>query len=882
MSNRRRLSVERLEDRTNPASLNEQALATYFTTLTLKDMMEHIDHYSWLANPAAGPLVKSFFNNVYQQSQTTLSMFHSSSGLGAALVKPLAQLNASFAKGVGSLLGFNLSAPSGSTTTTPPPTTSADAGMTNTMPSATSPSWVAQASGLKIWDVKQGTGEAVTAGATINVFYTGWLAADGTKFDSVRSPASPANFNLNNLIQGWQQGIVGMKDGGIRRLYVPAALGYGAAGSPPKVPGNADLIFEIKLISHTNVTTGTPSLSQSSVAVAQPSVAVGGTTLVTLTARNAAGTPLSTGGSTVAFSLGSVSGGQGTFGAVSDNGNGTYTATFTGSTAGINTITATIGGQALTSTAPAITVTAPPGPADLAQTIVAASPASVAVGGTSTVTLTAKDTNGTPLTTGGATVVFSLGNPASGGQGTFGSVTDNGNGTYTAIFTGTTAGTNTITATYNSQAVTSTAPTITVTAGPGPVDLAQTTVAPNPASVAVGGTSTVTLTARDTSGTPLTTGGATVLFGLGNPSSGGQGTFSTVTDNGNGTYTATLTGTTAGTNTITATYNGQAVTSTAPTVTVTAATGGTASPAQSTVAASPASVAVGATSTITLTAKDASGNALTTGGSTVLFGLGSNTGGEGTFGTVADNGNGTYTATFTGTTVGTNTITATIGGQAVTTTAPSIAVTTATTATDLTQSTVAVESDTIQAGEQTSVTLTATDANGDPVTDGGATVVFHLGNGSAGGTFGAVTDNADGTYTATFTGGAAGTNTITATVNGQAITTTAAPITVTPAPVADPAQSFVSLAPDTIAIGEAADVTLTAVDTNGDPLTAGGATVVFKQGTGAGRGTFSSVTDNGDGTYTATYTGTVAGDNTLSATLNGTALSSDPATITVT
>src|SRR4051812_19796492 len=102
MSNRRRLSVERLEDRTNPASLNEQALATYFTTLTLKDMMEHIDHYSWLANPAAGPLVKSFFNNVYQQSQTTLSMFHSSSGLGAALVKPLAQLNASFAKGVGS------------------------------------------------------------------------------------------------------------------------------------------------------------------------------------------------------------------------------------------------------------------------------------------------------------------------------------------------------------------------------------------------------------------------------------------------------------------------------------------------------------------------------------------------------------------------------------------------------------------------------------------------------------------------------------------------------------------------------------------------------------------------------------------------------------
>ena len=96
-----------------------------------------------------------------------------------------------------------------------------------------------------------GVGAPLAAGGSVTVFYTGWLAANGTKFDSRRSPAAPATFALSGLIQGWQQGLLGMKPGGIRRLFVPAALGYGAAGSPPSIPANADLVFEIKLISHT-------------------------------------------------------------------------------------------------------------------------------------------------------------------------------------------------------------------------------------------------------------------------------------------------------------------------------------------------------------------------------------------------------------------------------------------------------------------------------------------------------------------------------------------------------------------------------------------------------------------------------------------------------
>jgi FKBP-type peptidyl-prolyl cis-trans isomerase len=126
-----------------------------------------------------------------------------------------------------------------------------DAGMTNTMPDPNDPSWVAGANGLKTWDVVVGTGAPVAAGSSITVFYTGWLASDGTQFDARRSPSAPITFALSGLIQGWQQGIPGMQPGGIRRLFVPAALGYGAAGSPPNIPPNADLVFELKLISTT-------------------------------------------------------------------------------------------------------------------------------------------------------------------------------------------------------------------------------------------------------------------------------------------------------------------------------------------------------------------------------------------------------------------------------------------------------------------------------------------------------------------------------------------------------------------------------------------------------------------------------------------------------
>jgi FKBP-type peptidyl-prolyl cis-trans isomerase len=115
--------------------------------------------------------------------------------------------------------------------------------------------FVSLPSGLKYYDHKKGIGAEANRGTTVSVHYTGWLYQNGKRgnqFDTSREGGGvrPFVFRLGagEVIAGWDEGIQGMKVGGKRELLIPPDLGYGAAGSPPTIPPNSTLDFEVELL----------------------------------------------------------------------------------------------------------------------------------------------------------------------------------------------------------------------------------------------------------------------------------------------------------------------------------------------------------------------------------------------------------------------------------------------------------------------------------------------------------------------------------------------------------------------------------------------------------------------------------------------------------
>ena len=103
--------------------------------------------------------------------------------------------------------------------------------------------------GLIIEELTLGTGATAKAGNMVVVHYTGWLT-DGTKFDSSKDRNEPFQFPLGQryVISGWDEGVQGMKVGGVRKLTIPPEMGYGARGAGGVIPPNATLVFEVELL----------------------------------------------------------------------------------------------------------------------------------------------------------------------------------------------------------------------------------------------------------------------------------------------------------------------------------------------------------------------------------------------------------------------------------------------------------------------------------------------------------------------------------------------------------------------------------------------------------------------------------------------------------
>lgn len=104
-------------------------------------------------------------------------------------------------------------------------------------------------SGLAYLDIVTGAGDSPEEGAPVTVHYTGYLM-DGKKFDSSVDRKEPFTFvaGVGQVIKGWDEGVMGMKVGGKRKLIIPSQLAYGDRGVPGLIPSGADLVFDIELL----------------------------------------------------------------------------------------------------------------------------------------------------------------------------------------------------------------------------------------------------------------------------------------------------------------------------------------------------------------------------------------------------------------------------------------------------------------------------------------------------------------------------------------------------------------------------------------------------------------------------------------------------------
>ncbi|EGT4255970.1 LysM peptidoglycan-binding domain-containing protein, partial [Citrobacter amalonaticus] len=592
---------------------------------------------------------------------------------------------------------------------------------------------------------------------------------------------------------------------------------------------------------------------------------------------------------------------------------GIYKATLKGTLAGTYTVRPQLNGSPFGSLSDQVTLTAGSTPSG-SQSTFAASPQTIAAdnAATSTLTLTLKDTNGNAITGGASAVVLAVtdgtGGAPSGDSITVGNVTETGVGTgiYTAKLKGTQAGVWTVTPEYNGSAVGSLSDTVTLTGGSQP-DAGNSTFVASPKNIAADNTatSTLTLTANDTYGNAVAgiAGNLSVKVtdSQGQPPAAGKVTVGAITESATvpGTYTATLKGTLAGVWTVKPQYNNTALTGLSDTVTLTGSS--TPDGGQSSFTVAPVSIVAdnATTSTLTLKAKDANGNAISGIAASLslkVSGLkGTPTGAQLTVGQLTEGSTpGEYSTKLKGTLADTYTVTAQYNGQAISGLSAGTVTLTAGTTPDGALSTFAASPASVVADNSAASTLTLVvkDAFGNviPGAVSGLTLTVKDSQNqtpdSTKVTVAALTATGTaGEYTATLKGTLAGTYTVKPLLNGSPLGALSATVTLTAGTTPDGTTSVFAATPDTITADGAAvsSLLLTAKDAGGNVMTgiASGLSVgVTPATTGV---TVSSVMATATpGLYRATLTGTLAGVYTLTPAYNGTAITGLSDTVTLT
>ncbi|WP_234567132.1 invasin domain 3-containing protein [Rhodohalobacter sp. 614A] len=576
------------------------------------------------------------------------------------------------------------------------------------------------------------------------------------------------------------------------------------------------------------------------------SIAADGTSTseITVTLRDENDDPVTNGGFEVNLSVT-----MGSLGEVIDNGDGTYTATLTSSTTpGVAEISGTLDGDSIDDTAEVEFTVLPP---SAAFTTITASPNEILADGSSTsnITVTLRNSNDDPVSSGGFTVNLST------TAGSLSEVTDNGDGTYSAILTSSTnEETAIISGSLEGEEIDDTAE-VTFQEEIQEPDPQFTQIEVNPDELPADGESQamVTVTLRDENDDPVSAGGYCSNVDI----STTGGSLGDVIDNGDGTCTLPLTAANdPGMAEITGTYNGDNIEDSAS-IEFTALPP---SAEFTTIAASPQNImADGAsTSDITVTLRNENDEPVNEGGFTVTL---STT--AGSLSSVTDNEDGTYSAILTSSTnEETATISGSLEGEDIEDTAQvNFKAEILEPSPQFTEINVNPNELPADGESQATVTVFLKDENDDPITDGGYCERVEVS--TTDGILGEISDNGDGTCTLPLTSGEEpGTAEISGQIDGEDIEDTAV-INFTALP---PSAEFtrITASPNNIVAdgSSTSDITVTLRNENDEPVEIGG----FEVNLSTDAGSLSGVTDNGDGTYSAILTSSI---NEEKATITG-------------